>query len=502
MARTTVNLTDTVAVFKDKVNEISYKVGDLDLMSTSGPDSDVVQAINSLDSDIGGIANLTTTDKSSIKSAINELDAEIGSAALTTSATTLRGAINEHETQINSLDSDLGTRTSLTTDADQNIVVAINEVDTNASSALTKANAAEASLGTISQGVMGTTASTVGAAIGEIHGEVDSAATVVGPLGDLLTIAKNSIVGAINEVKLQGIDSDAVQDVFSAANTGTGYGSLAYGNNGIYTYSKVTNANIRGAISAGEGIDIASGVISGEDATKNNKGIASFDSATFDATSGHINIKAASINGPLITNASIIAGKLATNAVTTVKINASAVTTAKINNSAVTTDKINNTAVTTAKVADDAITYAKLQNLATANRVLGATAAGVIGETQVVTAMIGADAVDGTKIADDAIGSEHIADNAVIEARIASNAVTSAKIAASAVDTSELNDGAVTTVKIAADAVDGTKIADNAIANEHIGDDAVAQAELKDVVSLIIYNSAGTALKTLYGAGS
>lgn len=61
---------------------------------------------------------------------------------------------------------------------------------------------------------------------------------------------------------------------------------------------------------------------------------------------------------------------------------------------------------------------------------------------------------------------------------------------------------AVTTVKIAADAVDGTKIADNAIANEHIGDDAVAQAELKDVVSLIIYNSAGTALKTLYGAGS
>lgn len=98
MARTTVNLTDTVAVFKDKVNEISYKVGDLDLMSTSGPDSDVVQAINSLDSDIGGIANLTTTDKSSIKSAINELDAEIGSAALTTSATTLRGAINEHET--------------------------------------------------------------------------------------------------------------------------------------------------------------------------------------------------------------------------------------------------------------------------------------------------------------------------------------------------------------------------------------------------------------------
>ena len=33
-------------------------------------------------------------------------------------------------------------------------------------------------------------------------------------------------------------------------------------------------------------------------------------------------------------------------------------------------------------------------------------------------------------------------------------------------------------------------------------DDAVGQDELNNVQSLIIYNSAGTALKTLYGAGS
>jgi len=35
-----------------------------------------------------------------------------------------------------------------------------------------------------------------------------------------------------------------------------------------------------------------------------------------------------------------------------------------------------------------------------------------------------------------------------------------------------------------------------------MANDAVGSAELKDVVSLIIYNSAGTPLKTLYGAGS
>tara|TARA_R100001377_G_scaffold76679_1_gene53690 strand:- start:663 stop:1496 length:834 start_codon:yes stop_codon:yes gene_type:complete len=54
--------------------------------------------------------------------------------------------------------------------------------------------------------------------------------------------------------------------------------------------------------------------------------------------------------------------------------------------------------VTTAKIADDAVTYAKMQHTATANRVLGATGAGVIGETQVVEAMIGNDAVGLTQM--------------------------------------------------------------------------------------------------------
>ena len=39
-------------------------------------------------------------------------------------------------------------------------------------------------------------------------------------------------------------------------------------------------------------------------------------------------------------------------------------------------------------IADDAVTYAKMQHTATANRLLGAAAAGAIGETQVQSAMI------------------------------------------------------------------------------------------------------------------
>jgi hypothetical protein len=47
-----------------------------------------------------------------------------------------------------------------------------------------------------------------------------------------------------------------------------------------------------------------------------------------------------------------------------------------------------------------------------------------------------------------------------------------------------------------------TTIANNAVTQDKMADDAVGSAELKSVVSLVIYNSSGTAVKTLYGAGS
>ena len=63
----------------------------------------VSQDIQKLDSDINREGRLTTS-ASTLRGAINELDAEIGAASLNTSATTLRGAINEHEADIASLE--------------------------------------------------------------------------------------------------------------------------------------------------------------------------------------------------------------------------------------------------------------------------------------------------------------------------------------------------------------------------------------------------------------
>ena len=77
----------------------------------------------------------------------------------------------------------------------------------------------------------------------------------------------------------------------------SGDGSLSYNNStGVLTYTGPSASEVRAHFSAGEGIDISSGEISGEDATTSNKGIASFNTDHFTVTSGAVSIKADSID--------------------------------------------------------------------------------------------------------------------------------------------------------------------------------------------------------------
>ena len=98
----------------------------------------------------------------SFKDEFNSLVNKVGDIAVMSTSGTDSDVVGG----INNLDSDVGTRASLTTTADQNLVVAINEID--------------AELGTITAGAMGTTASTVSAAIAEIDSEADSDRTNFG----------------------------------------------------------------------------------------------------------------------------------------------------------------------------------------------------------------------------------------------------------------------------------------------------------------------------------
>ena len=111
MAKTRVDITDTLNTWKEKTNDISLDLGDRALLTTD-EDSDVVGSINSIDSNLGAREDLTTNDKRSVVQAVNELDSDVGDITTLdteTQASVVR-AINELELNHNNLDSDLGGR--------------------------------------------------------------------------------------------------------------------------------------------------------------------------------------------------------------------------------------------------------------------------------------------------------------------------------------------------------------------------------------------------------
>ena len=101
-------------------------------------------------------------------------------------------------------------------------------------------------------------------------------------------LSYNSSTGVLT---FTGPSSAEVRAQVSVTDAG-GDGSLAYNNStGVFTYTGPSAAEVRAHITAGEGIDIASGVVSGENATASNKGIASFSTDHFTVSSGAVTIK-------------------------------------------------------------------------------------------------------------------------------------------------------------------------------------------------------------------
>ena len=100
----------------------------------------------------------------------------------------------------------------------------------------------------------------------------------------------------IDSAELTSLFRQQIRGFISATDAG-GDGSFAYDNStGILTYTGPSASETRAHFSAGEGIDISSGEISGEDASTSNKGIASFNTEHFAVTSGAVSIKADGID--------------------------------------------------------------------------------------------------------------------------------------------------------------------------------------------------------------
>ena len=84
---------------------------------------------------------------------------------------------------------------------------------------------------------------------------------------------------------------------------------------------------------------------------------------------------------------------------------------------------------------------------------------------------------------------------------LASVEITTAR-AAGSTTTSDIADNAITNAKMADNAINTTEILDDAVTTAKIINDAISRAKLKDEVVLTITNSAGSVVKTIYGAGS
>lgn len=113
MAKTVVNLTDSILSFKDKVNAVSDDIGDISNLSTTGADSDLVQSINT------NATNIATNLAS-----INGNNTDI---------TAIQNRANADSDKLSVLDSDVGSRASLTATIGPNysIVGAINSLKTS-----------------------------------------------------------------------------------------------------------------------------------------------------------------------------------------------------------------------------------------------------------------------------------------------------------------------------------------------------------------------------------
>ena len=107
------------------------------------------------------------------------------------------------------------------------------------------------------------------------------AATISGSLGPNATLIRSLTAATISGSFTAA--SSSLASRLTTAETELG--------NELLSSSAQIAADISGAFTAGEGINISSGVISGEDASDSNKGIATFNTANFAVSSGDVTIK-------------------------------------------------------------------------------------------------------------------------------------------------------------------------------------------------------------------
>ena len=106
--------------------------------------------------------------------------------------------------------------------------------------------------------------------------------------------------------------------------------------------------------------------------------------------------------------------------------------------------------VVAAEIASDAVTTVKILNL------------------NVTTAKIAADSIDATKIADNAINSEHYTDGSIDTAHIANDQITGAKIVDNAINSEHYTDASIDLAHMSVNSIDSDQYVDGSVDDAHL----------------------------------
>jgi hypothetical protein len=126
-----------------------------------------------------------------------------------------------------------------------------------------------------------------------VGGTITSTGAIVANGGVTGTVSSisNHDTGDLSEGSSLYYTTARARGAISVTDAG-GDGSLSYNStSGVITYTGPSAAQVRAHFSAGEGIDISNGSISGENASTSNKGIASFDTTDFVVSSGAVSLR-------------------------------------------------------------------------------------------------------------------------------------------------------------------------------------------------------------------
>jgi hypothetical protein len=304
MATVNVTTANTFEEWRVKTNQLGTAIGDLtNLTANDSGATTVVAALNIHDTAteaaaaaIGTIGDLwDTSSYGALVLAANKNHADISTIAATAGINLAGSSLSGYN----------GSETTLVAILNAQLAVDTTQT-TNITSNYTDIAAINTKLGTISAAAMGTTASTVGPAILELHGEVTTATTNIAAIGaDFVAVAGDTMTGKLITASSGLGGSNAGVSAATSLTLGTGSGTaitvdsnqrIGVGTTAHASHKVDVSGNLNATTLSYGGTDLKSVFFEQGEAFEDAVG-AMFDgtetggiSATYDDTNGNINL--------------------------------------------------------------------------------------------------------------------------------------------------------------------------------------------------------------------